>query len=59
MENFTNAQMLNLPLADIERMLDDYLKIAEVLEWDIDPKFENELKLLTLIAKEKGSTRRW
>lgn len=59
MEYLNANKLMKLSLAEIEKMLDAYLKMAEAVDWDIDQNFENELKLLTLLAKEKGSTRRW
>ena len=60
MTNYLNAnKMMKLSLAEIEKTLDAYLKMAEASNWDITSDFENDLKMLTALAKQKGSTRRW
>lgn len=48
-----------MPLAQIEKTLDAYLKIAEDSDWDITQDFERELSMLTMLAKQKGSVRKW
>jgi hypothetical protein len=60
MTNYLNAnKMMKLSLAEIEKTLDAYLKMAESMDWDITEDFEQDLRMLTLLAKQKGSTRRW
>lgn len=48
-----------MSLAQIEKTLEAYLKIAEGSDWDITKDFESELSMLTMLAKVKGSTRKW
>ena len=55
----TGTDFLTMPLAQIEKTLESYLKIAEGSDWDISPEFERELSMLTSLAKAKGSTRKW
>ncbi len=50
---------LKMSLAQIEKTLDSYLKIAEGSDWNITPEFERELSMLTSLAKAKGSIRKW
>ena len=52
-------KMMKLSLAEIENLLNKYLVIAEASNWEITKDFENDLKLLTELAKSKGSVRRW
>ena len=48
-----------MPLAQIEKTLEKYLEIAESSDWDITQAFENDLRMLTMLAKQKGSTKKW
>ena len=49
----------SMTLVQVEKTLDRYLEIAESMDWAITPAFERDLKMLTAIAKAKGSKRRW
>jgi hypothetical protein len=55
----TTSDFLKMPLAELEKTLDAYFKIAEGSDWDITPEFERELSALTSLAKAKGSDRKW
>lgn len=55
----TFADFNRMSLLEIEKHLEAYLKIAEDADWDITPAFENDLRMLTMLAKQKGSTRKW
>jgi hypothetical protein len=48
-----------MSLIEIEKTLDAYLKLAEASDWDITEDFERELSMLTMLAKQKGSVRKW
>jgi hypothetical protein len=48
-----------MSLVEIEKTLDAYLKIAEGSNWDITKDFESDLSMLTMLAKQKGSKRKW
>ena len=48
-----------MSLAQIEKTLESYLKIAEDSDWDITNAFQKDLEMLTMLAKQKGSTKRW
>lgn len=55
----TSSDFMRMPLEQLEKTLEAYLKIAEDSDWDITRDFENELKMLTNLAKAKGSKRKW
>jgi hypothetical protein len=55
----TGTDFLRMSLAQIEKTLESYLKIAEGSDWNITPEFERELSALTSLAKAKGSTKKW
>jgi hypothetical protein len=55
----TPKQMLSLSLEQVEQTLERYLELAEVSDWDITKDFQKDLEMLTDLAKQKGSTRRW
>lgn len=60
MNNFAKtSDFLKMSLPEIEKTLEKYLQIAERSDWDLLPAFENELRMLTELAKQKGSKRRW
>ena len=55
----TPNDFMRMSLAQLEKTLDAYIKIAEGSDWDITPEFERELVALTSLAKAKGSTKKW
>lgn len=55
----TMADFERMPLATIEKTLEEYLRIAEGSDWNITKQFERELMYLTNLAKRKGSTKKW
>jgi len=55
----TGNDFLKMSLAQIEKTLESYLKIAEGSDWNITPDFERELSMLTSLAKAKGSNKKW
>lgn len=60
MNNYpTPTDFLKMSLVEIENTLTAYLKIAEDSDWDITRDFENDLRMLTNLAKAKGSTKKW
>jgi hypothetical protein len=60
MNRYASPQdFMKMPLEQIEKTLDAYLKIAEASDWDITQDFERELSMLTNLAKAKGSVRKW
>lgn len=55
----TFADFNRMSLIEVERTLEKYLELAEACDWDITPAFENDLRMLTMLAKQKGSTKKW
>ena len=55
----TPNDFMRMSLAQLEKTLDAYIKIAEGSDWNITPDFERELSMLTSLAKAKGSTKKW
>ena len=60
MNNYpTPTDFLKMSLVEIENTLNKYLYIAESCDWDITKDFEDDLRMLTNLAKAKGSTKKW
>jgi len=55
----TSSDFMKMSLAQLEKTLEAYLKIAEDSDWNITSEFERELSMLTSLAKAKGSIRKW
>lgn len=55
----TFADFNRMSLIEVERTLEKYLELAEASDWDITPAFENDLRMLTMLARQKGSTKKW
>jgi hypothetical protein len=55
----TSSDFMKMSLAQLEKTLESYLKIAEGSDWNITPEFERELSMLTSLAKAKGSNKKW